>query len=278
MQATIGIDVGGSTTKIVGFRHTPEGGRELIEPLFVRATDPLTSAYGAFGKFTALSHLGLGDIRRVMVTGVGSGALGDHLYNLPCTRVEEFLSIGRGGLFLSHLPEAIVVSMGTGTALVHAKSDGTTEYLGGTGVGGGTLVGLSKLLLKMDSIDHIGELCREGDLAKIDLRIGDIMKAGGMPSEMTAANFGNVSDIATKGDIALGLSNMIFETIGMMAIFAARAYRVRDIVLTGNLSAYPTCRDTFRNLSEMFAVNFIIPEASRFATVIGAALCEGDPA
>ena len=74
MQATIGIDVGGSTTKIVGFRHTPEGGRELIEPLFVRATDPLTSAYGAFGKFTALSHLGLGDIRRVMVTGVGSGA------------------------------------------------------------------------------------------------------------------------------------------------------------------------------------------------------------
>lgn len=278
MQATIGIDVGGSTTKIVGFRHTQDGGRELIEPLFVRATDPLTSAYGAFGKFTALSHLGLSDIRRVMVTGVGSGELGDRLYNLPCTRVEEFLSIGRGGLFLSRLDEAIVVSMGTGTALVHAKSDGTTEYLGGTGVGGGTLVGLSKLLLKMDSIDHIGELCREGDLSKIDLRIGDIMKAGGMPSEMTAANFGNVSDIATKGDIALGLSNMIFETIGMMAIFAARAYHVANIVLTGNLSAYPTCRATFENLSKMFSVNFIIPEASRFATVIGAALCEGDPA
>ena len=30
MQATIGIDVGGSTTKIVGFRHTQDGGRELI--------------------------------------------------------------------------------------------------------------------------------------------------------------------------------------------------------------------------------------------------------
>lgn len=277
MQATIGIDVGGSTTKIVGFRHEADGTRSLIAPLFVRATDPLTSAYGAFGKFTALSHLGLADIRRVMVTGVGAGALGDSLYDLPCTRVEEFLSIGRGGLYLSRLDEAIVVSMGTGTALVYARSDGTTEYLGGTGVGGGTLVGLSKLLLKMDSIEHIGALTGEGDLSHIDLRIGDIMKAGGMPSEMTAANFGNVSDIATKGDIALGLSNMIFETIGMLSVFAARAHRVETVILTGNLSAYPTCRDTFANLTKMFGVRFLIPDDSRFATVIGAALCEDDP-
>lgn len=278
MQATIGIDVGGSTTKIVGFRHLTDGKRELISPLYVRATDPVTSAYGAFGKFTALSHLELSDIRRVLVTGVGSSAIGNSLYNLPCSRVEEFVSIGRGGLFLSGLDEAIVVSMGTGTALVHAKSDGTATYLGGTGVGGGTLVGLSKLLLKMDSIEHIQALTEEGDLANIDLRIGDIMKGGVMPQEMTAANFGNVSDLATKSDIALGLSNMIFETVGMLAIFAARAHALKDIVLTGNLSAYRTCRDTFANLSEMFGVRFLIPENSRFATVIGAALSEGDPA
>ncbi|MGM9609877.1 MAG: pantothenate kinase [Eubacteriales bacterium] len=278
MQATIGIDVGGSTTKIVGFRHLPDGRRELISPLYVRATDPVTSAYGAFGKFTALSHLELSDIRRVLVTGVGSSAIGNSLYNLPCSRVEEFVSIGRGGLFLSGLDEAIVVSMGTGTALVHAKSDGTATYLGGTGVGGGTLVGLSKLLLKMDSIEHIQALSEEGNLANIDLRIGDIMKGGVMPQEMTAANFGNVSDLATKSDIALGLSNMIFETVGMLAIFAARAHALKDIVLTGNLSAYRTCRDTFANLSEMFGVRFLIPENSRFATVIGAALSEGDPA
>ena len=238
----------------------------------------ITAVYGAFGKFTDENRLDLKNIERIAVTGVGSTYLTKPLYEIECRHVPEFDCIGLGGLYLSGLDSAIVVSMGTGTALVHAKSDGTTEYLGGTGVGGGTLVGLSKLLLKMDSIDHIGELCREGDLSKIDLRIGDIMKAGGMPSEMTAANFGNVSDIATKGDIALGLSNMIFETIGMMAIFAARAYHVANIVLTGNLSAYPTCRATFENLSKMFSVNFIIPEASRFATVIGAALCEGDPA
>ena len=51
MKTVIGIDVGGSTTKIVGFRYA-ENKRELIAPFCVKATDPLTSIYGAFGKFT----------------------------------------------------------------------------------------------------------------------------------------------------------------------------------------------------------------------------------
>ena len=277
MSVTLGIDIGGSTTKIVGFQKI-NGESRLIEPLFVRAADPLTSLYGAFGKFTALSGLTIGDISQVAVTGVGAGHMMGNIYNLPCVQVEEFRAIGLGGLYLSGLDEAIVVSMGTGTAMVYAKEGCPMEYLGGTGVGGGTLVGLSKLLLKMDSIEHIQALCEEGDLSNIDLRIGDIMKGGSMNAEMTAANFGNVSDIATKGDIALGLTNMIFETVGMIAIFAARSRGVRDIVLTGNLSDHAYAGQMFARLSEMFGVNFIIPRHSAFATVIGSALCTEDQA
>ena len=48
MSVVIGIDVGGSTTKIVGFENTI-GGKRLIDPIFVRATDPITALYGAFG-------------------------------------------------------------------------------------------------------------------------------------------------------------------------------------------------------------------------------------
>ncbi len=272
MSVIIGIDIGGSTTKIVGFRKGEACTHSLISPLFVRAADPLTSLYGAFGKFTTINSLELDDIEHVMVTGVGASYTEKPIYNLPSSRVEEFRSLGLGGLYLSHLDEAIVVSMGTGTALVHAKTGEETTYLGGTGVGGGTLVGLSKLLLKMDSMDHIQGLCEEGDLANIDLRIGDIMKRGGMAPDMTASNFGNVSDIATKGDIALGLANMIFETIAMLAIFAARNYGLKDIVLTGNLSATTKAKEIFEKLAKMFDVNFIIPHNSQFATVIGAAL------
>ena len=116
MKVIIGIDVGGSTTKIVGFRGT-----EMIPPQFVKATHPLTSLYGAFGKFTEENDIDLSDIEKVILTGVGSSYLTKPLYGLPCERAQEFECIGRGGIYLSGLSNAIVVSMGTGTAIIHAK-------------------------------------------------------------------------------------------------------------------------------------------------------------
>ena len=55
-KAVIGIDVGGSTTKIVGFRGSFDRS-SLIEPIFVRATDPVTATFGAFGKFSGNGFL-----------------------------------------------------------------------------------------------------------------------------------------------------------------------------------------------------------------------------
>ena len=270
----IGIDVGGSTTKIVGFKHNGEQ-RELINPLFVKAGDPITSLYGAFGRFLNDNSLSLDDIECVKVTGVGSSYLTKPIYELQCDNVSEFESIGRGGLYISGLDEAIIVSMGTGTALVHAKKDGAMTYLGGTGVGGGTLVGLSKLLLGMNNVAHIEQLAVQGDVGKVDLKIKDISDAGrftDMQAELTASNFGKVSDLAGKEDIAAGIINTVFETIAMIAMFAARGHNVRDIVLTGNMTTLATCHKVFSEMSRLFGVNFIIPEHSQFATVIGAAL------
>ncbi len=126
-SVVLGIDVGGSTTKIVGFKHAPDGTRTLMNPLFVRATDPITSIYGALGRFTSENHLSLSDIRRVMMTGVGSSHMNGGIYDLDCRTVPEFSGVGLGGLFLSGLDEAIIVSMGTGTALVHAKGKPTAR-------------------------------------------------------------------------------------------------------------------------------------------------------
>ena len=44
MGIVIGIDVGISTTKIVGLRD-----QQVISPIRITATDPVTSLYGAFG-------------------------------------------------------------------------------------------------------------------------------------------------------------------------------------------------------------------------------------
>ena len=125
----------------------------------------------------------------------------------------------------------------------------------------------------MDDIDHIIELAKQGDLNNIDLRIKDISASyGDLPEIMTAANFGKISDIATKSDIALGIINMVFEVAGMLAVFAARNHNTKDIVLTGNLTKVPQSKEIFGILNSMFGVNFVIPQNSQFSTVIGAAL------
>lgn len=276
MKVIIGIDVGGSTTKIVGFR-----GEKVLGATFVHATDPITSLYGAFGKFTVDHGIALDDIEKIIVTGAGSSYVKGPLYGLPCIHESEFSCVGRGGLYLSGLSEAIVISMGTGTALVHAKKDEdnvSTNYLGGTGVGGGTLIGLSKKLIGIENIEHIVETAKTGNLDNIDLRISDIAKKTSshmeLPNDMTAANFGKVSDIATTGDLALGVINMVFETIGMIGMFASRNAGTKNIVLTGNMTSLPQSKEIFANLNKLFDLNFIIPENAVFATAHGAALAK----
>lgn len=269
MGVVIGIDIGGSTTKIVGFNSE----KKLIAPMCVTANDPVTSIYGAFGKFTEANNLELSDIEKVMITGVGSSFISKPIYNLDCEATPEFRGIGLGGLYLSGFEDAIIVSMGTGTALVHAVKGNAPIYLGGTGVGGGTLMGLSKKMLGLDTIAHIDDIASRGNLDNVDLKVGDLSKkSAGLSGELTASNFGRVSDIASKGDIALGLINMVFETVGMMAVFAARQHGIRDIVLTGNLTQMSQSKNVIDMFNKHFDVNMVIPENAQFSTVIGAAL------
>ena len=275
MRTIIGIDIGGSTTKIIGFREE-DGVKHWIEPQVIVANDPLTATYGAFGRFTDENDLSLGDITKVVITGVGASHVKGGIYGLDCMRAEEFQCIGKGGSFLSGLDNSLVVSMGTGTAIVHVMQDGSYEYIGGTGVGGGTLVGLSKLMLGAEGVAEIEAMADGGNLDKIDLKIKHLVKGdalSGLSRDLTASNFANVSLGATKDDIALGIMNLVFETVGMVSIFAARSRGARDIVLTGNVTGIPQCKEKFDEFNTLgYGVNFVIPERSGFATAIGAAL------
>lgn len=107
-----------------------------------------------------------------MITGVGSSYINKDIFGLPCEIRPEFDCIGKGGLWLSGLDEAIVVSMGTGTAMVYSKRGVAPVYLGGTGVGGGTLVGLSRMLLGTDNTEHIFSLA--GNRRHFQYRPSDI--------------------------------------------------------------------------------------------------------
>ena len=264
----IGIDIGGTATKIVGVKDGA-----MFSPKKVKATDPVTSAFGALGKFMIENSLAIDDIDKIIITGVGSAHIKNKIYNIPTAAVDEFIAIGMGGLKLAGLESAVIVSMGTGTAVVKA-TPGVIAHIGGTGVGGGTLLGLSQLCLNMRDFDSIIELAGSGDLNKIDLKVGDIAKKNirSLPPEMTAANFGKINDLASKSDIALGIINMVFESIATLALFAGRAEGLNDIVLTGNLTTVPQSRKIFSGLKSLFAANFTVPDLAEYATAFGAAL------
>ncbi|MDI9515137.1 MAG: type II pantothenate kinase [Bacillota bacterium] len=267
MGIIIGIDIGGTTTKIVGYSND-----SILSPILVKATDPVASVYGAFGRFLNDNALTLDDVEKIMVTGVGSSYLSERLLGVPTARADEFLAIGMGGLFLSGLERAIVVSMGTGTAFVMADND-RAVHLGGTGIGGGTLLGLSNRMLNIRNFEDIIKMAEGGSLNHIDLTIGDISRDGvtNLLPDTTASNFGKISDLATKADVAMGIINLVFQAIGMLSVFATRMENVKDIVLTGNLANVPQAKDVFGKLSSLFDVNFIIPENAEFATAVGAA-------
>ena len=269
MSFIIGIDIGGSTTKIVGLRDG-----KITAAAMVRASDPLTSAYGAFGRFLADSGMQLHEIDRVMCTGVGSSFLKDDIYGIPTEKVEEFTAVGVGGLALSGEERAVVVSMGTGTAFIWAEQGKEVRHLLGSGVGGGALAGLCSKLCGTRKYNQIIKLAADGEVNKCDLTVGDITRNShpSLPLDITAANFGNVSDDATAADFAAATINMVLQTIGTTAVMACRACGCETVVLTGFMSTLPQAEECFALFTRLHGIKFVIPKDATFATSIGAAL------
>ena len=269
MGVILGIDIGGSSTKIVGLH---ENGT-VIDMLRVKAEDPLTSLYGALGNFLATHSLKLTDIGHIALTGVGASYVDGDIYGVRTVKVEEFPSVGVGGLALSRKERAVVVSMGTGTSFVKVEGQ-QIRHIGGLGVGGGTLLGLSRLLLKTQDIHLIAEMAQKGTLTNIDLQIQDICNRPlpDLPLDATASNFGKADGNASPEDIASGIIHMVLQSIGQAAFLASLNSSIKDFVLIGNLTQLPQCKEVFPKMEKMYGVRFLIPKYSEYRTAIGAAL------
>ena len=262
----VGIDIGGSTTDAVVLEN---GGLHVVT---IEANDPVAAAAGALGKLIAEFGIRLEDIERVAATGAGSRVLGESLLGRPVLKVNEFTAIGVGGTSLAKLEQALVVSLGTGTAIVSVMA-GKIQHFSGTGVGGGTLLGLARHMLGVVTIERLEELARKGDLRRVDLTVRDIAGGpiGDLPPGTTAANFGKVGADATQEDKALAIMNMIVESIGVLSMASARACGQENIVLTGKLSRLFRFMQEAKRQDFPFGRRFVIPEHADYATAIGAA-------
>ena len=271
MSVILGIDIGGSTTKIVGLR--PDG--SIVSMLRVKAEDQLTSLYGALGNFLLSNGLSLGDVQHIVLTGVGASYVEKDIYGIPTTKVDEFSASGTGALALSGQEKAVVCTMGTGTAFLWVEKNGTVRHLCGTGIGGGTLGGLCLKLVGMERFGQIKKLALEGDLHQVDLTIRDIAPdpAATLHPDMTAANFGSLAEDATPADLAAGVINLVLQAIGTMTVLACQSCDSSTVILTGSVTTLDQAAPNFALFEQLYGIHYIIPKNATFATAIGAALC-----
>ena len=118
MKLSLGIDIGSSSTKAAAL---DEHGA-LLGTLQVHADDPRTSAYGVLGRFLDQQGASFDDVEKIVLTGLGSTYFHENIFGIPTIHALELDAIGRGGLYLSGLDEALVVSLGTGSVVSGALS------------------------------------------------------------------------------------------------------------------------------------------------------------
>ncbi len=260
-ELVLGIDIGASTTKFALVKN----GKCVKE---FRKPDEMS-----FDE--ALDSFGYTGVRRIAVTGVGSSFIKGNLRGIPTVRKDEFASVARGASKLSKKINTLIVSVGTGTSFTR-MTPVRAWHVGGTGLGGGLLKGLSGRLCKVSDMDELQKLAAEGDLHAIDLQLMDVCEGtiSHLQPNTTVANMSKLNEDTACADLAAGLCNMIFQAIGVMAVFAAKRHFTRTIVLVGTITDWPIAQRSLDEVAALHHVTFIVPDHAAFATAIGAALSE----
>ena len=117
-------------------------------------------------------------------------------------------------------------------------------------------------MLGVRDFDSISEMSLEGDLQKIDLSVGDISRRSipGLSSDTTASNFGKVDERVTASDLAHGIVNLVFQSVGTAAVLAARLEKVDKIIFTGNLLRIESGRTVLKGFADLYNVKIVVPQ------------------
>ncbi|MBX3015322.1 MAG: hypothetical protein KF832_27630 [Caldilineaceae bacterium] len=230
----------------------------------------------------AKGDVDLAQLPILVVTGGRHRLLPSQLGKCVVQSVGELEAIGRGGQAMAALTgEAaqqplLVVSAGSGTAMIKAAGPQYT-HVTGTAVGGGTLLGLGRLLLNTVDPQEIDALAQMGNANGVDLSLADVITGpiGTLPAEATAVNFGRLArTMATpsRADLAAGIVTLVGQTIALIAINAARTLPTTQIVITGHLTDMATIRRILAAVGLFYGQPFHMPSQAGYATALGALL------
>ena len=219
------------------------------------------------------------DVNLFAVTGGKHLNLGDKIESTKIVHINEIDAVGEGAMNLSGLSSnnpVIIVSAGSGTACILAK-DGNFMHCSGTGVGGGTVLGLSKLLLGTTDPAEIAKLAKEGNESGVDLILEDVVSGpiGELPSDTTAVNFGKISKIdseISKQDIAAGIVNLVGQTAARIATSVATTFNAREIVVVGRSPSFNGLKNSLEQAASIMGFSPHFPKNGEYASALGALL------
>ena len=250
----IGIDAGGSATKLAAMSAD-----KITFARYIEKGAPLPAPLPE-------------GISRIALTGVNGPNCGAKELGIPITEIPELQAIGRGGTFLAKRDHAIIASIGTGTAFVLAEN-GKFSHLGGSGIGGGTLMGLGRRVFGTTDAEKLSSMASLGDEYVVDLTIGDLFSGSEtLDVGLTASNLAKSSPNATDNDWAAGIVNMVLQAVGTMATLACGGHGVSTVIITGAAARLSSATAAYKKFQDMYGIEFLIPPNAELATAIGAAL------
>ncbi|WP_462409638.1 type II pantothenate kinase [Neobacillus sp. Marseille-QA0830] len=194
--------------------------------------------------------------------------------------VPEFQATCEGARFFlaqenNSIDSFLLINIGTGTSW-HVVNGETYERILGSGLGGGTFVGLGSLLAQTQDYHQLTKLAGNGTKGNLDLLVKDIYESDEPPinGELTAANFAKAFKVKhSEADRMAALTNMIAETIVLLTLQAAALHQVKDIVLIGStLLDNPLLRTTLENYLVMFGLAPAFLSNGEFSGAYGALL------
>ncbi len=219
---------------------------------------------------------------KVHVTGGGAARLAAALDGIAVVQHPEFEAWARGAPELAKRagwslpPRYLLVSLGTGTSIL-AVDGRTAARAGGSALGGGTLLGLGRLLCGAESFAEAAALAARGDRGRVDLRVRDVYPEGGiaLPLDLTASNFAKLES-RDPADLAHALMGLIGESLGLLCAAVAQGLAVETVVLGGSpLTDNPALEEILRLTVALGGCEArFLPEGA-FCGAVGAALTPG---
>jgi type II pantothenate kinase len=287
-----GVDLGGSLTKIVYLGENGNIKADLIPSQFEKVEEYFRKESGA-----GLRALVPDPIQKWTIVGAGSYKYARFFEGLDPkpSRGDEMIANCLAVKYLLKRPDQIsifggtgtigkkyiIASMGTGVSFTVNSDDAPTRHVGGSALGGGTLMALSRLLLGITDFQELCSLAETGNSANLDLLICDMfgedygttLTADVVGSSMAKAVW--MEERPPDKHIAASLLATVSFAIGAHVAAICGAEKADSIVFVGGFLDIDgtVCKSLVKAVNLFHPeVTVVVPKNHHFIGALGAAL------